>query len=63
MIVDAFNPYPCWEKRLIKRKYGGFPAVYLDVCVPYENIFDLLPKHEFKSGYWRLKKDVRDKLR
>lgn len=43
--------YPCWTQKLIKRKYGNNPNVYLDVWLPYrKSPFDYLPKQQW-DGY------------
>lgn len=51
-IVDLLKPrYPRWEKRLIKRKYGKYPALYLDVYVFREKLlYDLIPRTVLKEG-------------
>lgn len=44
IIIEALNPYPKWIKWEIKRKYGKYLAVCIDVWLPYENLYALLPK-------------------
>ena len=55
-LMDPSKLYPCWEKQEIKRKYGKYPAIYLDVWQPYEKyIFELLPKTPWSKAEWRNK--------
>jgi len=45
-IIEAVYPtYPRWEKKLLKRKYGERPALYLDVWRPTRpSLFDFIPR-------------------
>ncbi len=58
-IIRAMYPerlYPKWEKLEIKRKYGKYPAIYLDVYQPYlKSIFELMPKTKWTKQEWRIK--------
>ena len=51
-IVETLDPslqYPKWVKQEIKRKYKDYPALFLDVWIPYEpTLFSLLPKKSWK---------------
>ncbi len=53
LVLNVMYPertYPKWEKMEIKRKYGKYPTVYLDVYQPYlKSMFELLPKGEWVS--------------
>jgi hypothetical protein len=49
------NNYPCWIRKLIKRKYGNNPEVYIDVWIPYrKSLFDFLPKKSWSGDLVRV---------
>ena len=56
-LLELLTPkYPRIEKKLIKRKYGKYPAIYLDVWKFYPpGLFDFLPKHKWRGHDWRVK--------
>lgn len=51
---DCFEPkYPRLTPKLIKRKYGKSPAVYLDVWeVSEPKLSDLLPRRKWVVPHW-----------
>ena len=50
LLIEAISPtYPQWRKYCVKRKYGKYPAQYIDMLYTHERpLFDYIPKVKWR---------------
>lgn len=57
-LIEMISPtYPQWRKYCVKRKYGKYPAQYIDMLYTHEKtLFECIPKRPWKHQKgWRVK--------